>query len=1033
MIKYLIKRRKITLLFFTMAMLVGLLSFFQLPRQESPDVIINYALVTTVMPGASPEKMEQTVTKKIEQRVKELQGIKSIESTSAFGYSVIVMEAESGVDPKEKWEELRKKVKEAEPDLPADAEQPVINDDLAKAAFYTFDLTAASRQDLYELRTTLNNWKDQLGTLPNVAEVTLVGLPEQEVRVEINANKLRLYNVSWGQVLTAIKGENETIPIGEMKVAGNTYQLKLPDNYDLEKLNQVVIARNAEGFPTYLKDVGRVYLSLEDASVYAYHNGKPALVMGIGVEKATDAPSTQKNIDLMMQKLKQSLPAGVTMEPVFSQSDKVNELFGDLIREMLIAIAAVLFVCTLGLSFSTATMVAFAIPVSMAIGLVFLPYLGVTINEISVYGLIVVLGILVDDAVVVNDNIERHLSVLQQRPFPAAVEGAKEVAISILTATLATVFAFGPLLFLSGIMGDFIRPMPLVISLTMLASMIMAITIIPIFRYWYETRQRPNPLRVSKPVGLLGSQLNRLTNWYAHTLMPRILRRPLKTGVIGVLIGTLAYGLIPFIPVELFPEAGWDRMPIYINMPAGTELGQTDKVVHGVQQWLAKQDEVEAVYTSSGGQVQGWFGGSIGADSVSGSNGFAVVKLDAKNVNQAELVKQWGETLGRKYPGVEIIPYEIKSGPPVGQAISLHLYGDDIQTLRALSQEAKDKISKVPGAINIQDNFGLDAYTLEFQVNKEMMKQKMVSYTELSQTLRLVSEGIALGEYDDGKDLINMVLYIEKSETDPMSIFQTLSVPNVMGQQVPLLELATVKPAFGIQGIPHRNLSRVVTISGDVRGRTATEVMNEIRPLMAALQLPEGYRWDVGGEMNYQQDMFSDMSKLAIFVFFLIFIVIAMQFYSLSLPFLVMSTVYLAVAGSLIGLFVTRTPLGFVSLMGMIALAGIVVRNGIVFIEFIERARRSGEDLQNAVIMAAEARLRPILLTSMTAVAGLLPLGFSGKPLFTPLATTIISGLVFSTLLTLIVVPSLYMVLTQWKNRRQQRHADFIQEEMAER
>jgi multidrug efflux pump subunit AcrB len=1023
MIQYLLERRKITIVFFIMAIFIGFLSFFQLPKQQSPDVIIDVALVTTVMPGASPEKMEQTVTKKLEQRIKELQGIKSIESTSAFGYSVIVVEAESGVDPAEKWDELRKKVKDAEAELPPDANQPVINDDLARAAFYTFNITADNAGQLYQLRSILKTWKEQLGTLPSVSQVTIVGLPDQEVRIELDSNKLRLYNIAWAQVMGAVKAENERIPIGTMKIEGTTYQLKLPNSYELDQLNQIVVGKTAQGFPVYLQDIGRAYLTSVETSIYAFHNGKPALVMGLGVEKRTDAPSTQKNIDAMIGKLKESLPPGVTMEPVYSQSEKVSNTFSDLFREMAFAIMAVLFVCTLGLNFSTAVMVALAIPISMAIGLIFLPYLGITINEISVYGLIVVLGILVDDAVVVNDNIERHLSVLKRSPFSSAIEGAREVSLSILTATLSTVFAFGPLLFLTGIMGDFIRPMPVVISLTMLASMIMSLTIIPIFRYWYEDRRQLLKAVPDKPAGLLGSQLNQLTTWYAHTLMPKILRRPLKTGVVGVLIATLAYGLIPFIPVELFPEANWEQMPIFIHMPVGSSVEETEQVVAGIREYLAQEKGVKEVYSSSGGQVQGWFGGGIGADG-GAENGFVVVKLDTKLVDQAQLVKSWGYALGKKYPGVEIIPYQIKSGPPVGKAISLNLYGDDIQTLRDLSQQMKDKISKVPGAVNVQDNFGLDAYTLEFQVNREMMKQKMVNYTDLSRTLRLVSEGISLGEYDDGNELIDMVLYIESLDHDPMAVFQSLSVPNAMGEQIPLLQLTTVKPAFGIKGIPHRNLSRVVTITGDVQGRTATEVMDDIQVLLGEIQFPEGYRHDVGGEMNYQADMFSDLGKLSIFVFFLIFILIAMQFYSLSLPLLVMSTVYLAVAGSLIGLFATRTPLGFVSMMGMIALAGIVVRNGIVFIEFIERSRQAGHELKEAVALAGEARLRPIVLTSATAVAGLTPLAFSAQPLFTPLATTIISGLIFSTLLTLLVVPALYTVLAQWKINRANRHPD---------
>lgn len=1030
MIEYFLKRRKITILFFVMATLVGFLSFLQLPKQQSPDVIIDVALVQTVMPGASPEKMEQTVTNKLEKRIKELQGIKSIESTSGFGYSVIVVTAASGVDPAEKWDELRKKVKDAEPDLPPDANQPVINDDLAKASFYTIDITSDDRSTLYQMRTILKNWKDQLGTLPGVSQVTIVGLPDQEVKIDLDSNKLRLYNIAWAQVLGAVKAENERIPIGEMKVAGTTYQLKLPDAYNLDELNQLVIGKNEQGVPIYLQDVGRAYLTTEENTIFAYHNGKPALVLGLGVEKRTDAPSTQANIDQMLNKLKTSLPPGVTMEPVFSQSQEVSKTFNNLKKEMVFAVLAVLLVCTLGLSFSTAAMVALAIPISMAIGLIFLPYLNITINELSIYGLIVVLGILVDDAVVVNDNIERHLSVLKQNPFSAARDGTREVALPILTATMATVFAFGPLFFLSGIMGDFIRPMPAVISLTMLASMLMSLTIVPIFRYWSEDRRllRSAELR-NKPAGLLGPQLTRLTDYYSHTVIPRVLKRPLRTGLIGVLIGTVAYGLIPFIPVQLFPEAGWEQLPIFIQLPVGTTVDETDRVVAGIREYLSQQKGVKEIYCSSGADVQGWFGGSIGAGNVSENTGFVVAKLDNKLVDQADLVVSWGQTLSKQYPGVEVTPYQIQSGPPVGKAITLNLYGDDVQTLRSLSQQVKNKIGQIPGAVNVQDNFGLDAYTLEFQVNNDMMKQRMVTYTDLSRTLRLVSEGISLGQYDDGSNLIDMTLYVKDRNLDPMAVFQSLSVPNAIGEQIPLLELVQIKPAFGITGIPHRNLSRVVTVNGDVQGRTATEVMNDIKAALAGIQFPDGYRWDVGGgEMNYQNDMFSELGKLSIFVFFLIFIQIAMQFYSLSLPLLVMSTVYLAIAGSLIGLFITRTPLGFVSMMGMISLAGIVVRNGIVFIEFIERSRQAGHELKEAVQLAGAARLRPILLTSATAVAGLTPLAFAAEPLFTPLATTIISGLVFSTLLTLLVVPSLYTALAQWKMKRAGKHPAAIVE-----
>lgn len=1016
MIEYLLRKRKVTLLFFIMIFALGLLTAFQLPRQEQPDVVISVATVTTVFPGATPEKVEQTVTSKIEQYIKEIQGIKTIKSYSGYGYSVIEIWLTNDVEPKEKWDELRKKIVDAEAELPEGVEKPTVNDDLASIAFFSFNVTTQNKEQLYEMRETLENWKDQLGTVPGVADIEYWGLPEQEVRVELDTWKLQHYGITWPQVMAAINGENEKVPIGDLEVVGRNYQLILPDNYQWESLNKVIVAVTPEGFPVYLKDVGRAYLTTEKPEVYAYHNGKPSAIMGISVEKGTDVPSLHHRIEEMLAKLAKTMPAGVELNPVYSQNEKVKEMAGDLYREMLIAIAAVLLVCTMGLNLVTAMMIAVAIPISMAVGLIFLPSLGITLNMMSFYGLIVVLGVLVDDAVVVNDNIERRLEVYKESPFDASVRGAKEVSVSILTATLATIFSFGPLMFISGISGEFIRPIPVVVSLTMLASMVMALTIIPIFRNWYEARYGGGGAR--KSTGLLGAQFKRLTDWYVGYLMPRILQRPLWAGLTGVLIGTLAYGLIPFTPVELFPTANREELPINIRLPKGSNINETNAVVREVQKWVAGQPGVKEVAASAGGQANLWFGGGAHLDNEAEENALVMAKVDLDQVNTAELVERWREELGEKYPGVTIYPWEIKTGPPVGKPIEIHLYGDDIAQLRSLAQQVKDKISRVPGATDLQDNFGLDNNTLEFQVNRAMMEQKMVTNTDLSRTLRLVGEGITAGQFDNGNDLIDINLYADSPGGDPMVVFQHLTVPNVLGQQIPLAEIATIKPSFGIQNIPHRNLSRSVDITGDVRGRTATEVMNDIIPILEKTNFPEGYRWEVGGEMTEQTDIFIDMGKLSVVVFFLIFIQIVIQFNSLSLPLLVMSTVYLAAAGSLIGLLITQTPLGFMTMMGVISLAGIVVRNGIVLIDFIEKARAEGTELKQAVMRAGEARLRPILLTSMTAVAGLTPLVLMGNPLFAPLAMTIISGLVFSTILTLIIVPALYTVLAQYKEKR---------------
>ncbi|MED4780246.1 efflux RND transporter permease subunit [Brevibacillus choshinensis] len=1022
MIEYIVRKRKITLLFFVMIVLVGFLSFFQLPKQESPDIIINMATVTTIYPGASPEKVEQTVTKKLEEKINELQGLNYISSTSTLGVSSIILETKSGVDPKQKWDELRKKVKDAEADLPADAKQPIINDDLNRTFVQTFAVTAETTDQLYSLRTMLKSWKEQLRTIPNVADVTVEGLPEQEVHIEVDTQKLSQYGLTWGQVLMAVKKENEKIPLGDLTTDKRTYQLKLAETADVEELNQVIISRSQQGYPIYLKDIGTVKLTTESIKAMSYYNGKPSLSVSVNAETGSDVPSLQKRVDAMMVTLGKTLPVWAEKHSIYSQNERVDELFSDLTREMLIAIVAVLLVCTLGLNLITSFVVALAIPISLAVGLLFLPSLGISLNMISIVSLIIVLGILVDDAVVVNDNIERRLSVLGEKPLRAAVKGASEVSISIVTATLATIASFAPLMFLSGNAGQFIRPVPVIISLTMLASMIMSLTIIPIFRQWYEQRRKAGVEGYRKPAGLLGKQLNQLTKWYASKLMPRILRRPLLAGMIGVLIGTAAYGLVPLTPVQLFPNDDRPQFLVNIRVPVGSSIYETDRVVRGVSEWILKQPAIESVASYAGGSAPKMFGGDTGAGSGI-TVGQLVVRFDEKKAKIDDMMEPWTEEFKKMYPEATILPTQLEAGPPVGKPVVIRLYGEDIETLRSLSAQVKDLVANVSGTYDVQDNFGVERYTLEFVINKQLMEQKLVNYTDLSQTLRLVSEGITVSEFDSGTDLIDIKLFLQKGQEEPALLFQRLSIANARGELIPLSQLAEVKPTFSTQAIPHRDLSRSVTISSDLKGRTATEVMTELGPKLNGISLPEGYRFEIGGETSEQTDIFIDMGKLSILVVFLILILIAMQFYSLTIPVLVMSTVYLAVAGSLIGLFVTQTPLGFMTMMGVISLSGIVVRNGIVFIEFIEEARHAGIELKQAVIQAGEARLRPILLTSMTAVAGLMPLAISGDVLFKPLAVTIISGLLFSTLLTLIVVPSFYTVLTQRKMKKLARKA----------
>lgn len=1023
MIEYLVKKRKITILFFISITIFGIFSFFQLPKQEIPDLVISQAIVTTAYPGATPETVEQTVTKKIEQKIKEMQGVDTITSTSAEGMSTIIVLLQSGEDPKEKWSELRTKVKDAEADLPSDATQPFVNDNLIKTFISSYAIEANNPEKLEELNDLMDSWKDQLRAVPGISDVTIQGIPDQEIRVDLDTQKMQQYNVSWSQITQAIKAENERMPIGDINYKERNYQLRISDARSIDGLNKVIITRTEDDFPIYLEDVAKVTLAHSEDSYYAYSNGKPAITLNISGEVGSDVPTVADAVVKEMNKLENSLPNGTQLKLLYAQKDTINNMFFDLSKELIIAMIAVIIICMLGLNLVTSSIVAMAIPLSLAVGLLLLPIFGVTLNQMTVIGIIIVLSLLVDDAIVVNDNIERRLKVLKESPFEAAVNGTKEVIISIVTATLATISAFAPLLFLPGDMGKFIKPIPLVITVALLASMVMSLTIVPIFREWHEKRHKHNREKAEKPSGFLGKQIHELNHFYSEKIMTKVIKHPLRIGLIGLLIGTVGYGLAPFVPVELFPKDESPQFVVNVEMPTGSSLQETDRIVKKIAAWAGKQEGIKEVSSAAGGSAPQLFN-SMAAGSGQESGQISVIGEEGK-LDLEKTISSWTAHFKEVYPGISVVPQLASSGPTNGSPISIRLTGQDMEQLRNLSEQLKNIIADTKGTYNISDSLGTERYSLEFVVNKDAMDQKLVSYTDLSTTLRLISQGLDVSEFDTGNNLIDIKLHLQKTDEDPTAIFQRLSITNAKGEQIPLAQLAELKPTFSVQQIAHYNLERSITVEADVReGTTVTEAMAVIMPKIENLHFPEGYKWKVGGEAEQQADSFGDLGKLFLACIVIIIILITLQFNSLSIPVIILTTVYLAAAGGIMGMFITRTPIGFMSVMGITALAGIVVRNGIVLIEFMEDARREGMNLSEAVLKATEARFRPILLTAAAAILGLLPVALIGDILFRPMAITIISGVIFSTVLTLLVVPSLYMVLVRFKEKRHQKKLD---------
>lgn len=1021
MIKYFVERRKIPLLIFTMVVVIGCFIFLQIPRQEMPDIVAHSAMITTVYPGASPEKVELAVTKKIEEKLNEMHGIETITSQSRDGVSIITVEAKKYVEIEKVWDELRKKVKDVEPELPAGTLTPAVNDELSKSFIQTFNITADTFDQLYSLYPTLTFWKDQLRTIRNVSDVQLRGLPAKEVKIDLDAGKLSEYGITWQQVSSAIQTDNDKAPMGNFDTQNRTYKLELDESYNPEQLNNILITHSKEGYPVYLRDIGKATAGFKKPDYYVYHNGKPAISFTLVANLGSNIVDIQKDVDKKEASFQKSLPSWAKLENVYAKTDYLTDLFHDLSREMLVAIAAVLVVCSLGLSFETSVIIALAIPISISVSMLFAQFFNITLNQISIYSIIILIGVLVDDSVVVNDNINRHLSVFRKAPQQAAIDGAKEVFPSIFTAVLAAVFSFGVLYFLPGELGQMARPLPIIAALAMGTSMIMSVSIVPISRAWYEQRWGKSTEDYEKPAGLIGKPFKRFTDWYACKILPVILEKPLLIGLTVLIVSFSAYGLIFVSPIRLFPPACRSEMLVDIRGASGTNLENTNNLVSEVSQWVSNQPGVVMVSSYAGGSAPDMFGDDrpIG---IGASLGQLIVRVDNKTTTTSAVVDSWYHTLRGKYPDAEITPRELMLGIPVGKAVDVRIYGQDMTKLSNLSQQVKDKVKDVPGTRNIQDSMGSNLCTLRLEVNKPLMDHKLVSNAALSSTLRLATDGILVSNFDDGKDLINIDLYANKSKTDPLQRIENLAVPNALGQQIPLKEIAQMKTTFTSNVIHHRNLSRMIDVTSDLNGSTSIDTMPKVKKLLDQVTLPEGYYWEVGGEFSKEADILKDMVVLLSIAVLLIILTVAIKFNSLSAAFLMLLTMLLAFSGSFIGLFITGSDIGFMALMGVISLVGIVSRNGIVLIEFIENEYHAGVELKQSVTNAVGSRMKPVLLTSSTAIVGLIPIAVSSNVLFRPLAIAIISGLLYSTILTLVVIPTFYTIIAQHKIKRENKH-----------
>lgn len=1021
----LITRPKITVMFVSILVIIGILTLFQLPQREVPEISADIANISTVYPGGAPEEVEQQVTVPLEEEVEGVDGIRSINSVSTSGFSNITIELEDGVNQNEVFTEIQQAVNAAEGTLPEQAE-PEVAEQESLGGLSSYHVLHDSYEELYDLREMLQEWQGEIESTPGVGSVNIKGFPDQQLLINLDSEELFELGLQVPDVLTAVEEELQTQPLGIQELEGENVQLELATLASSEEINEIFVGQSFDGDPVYLEDIAEIGIDMDTPEDRITFEGSPAVSFTIFPEQGENIPQLHGTVDEQMQTLGEELPAGMELDLFYTQQTIVDEIFGDLAFSFSLAALSVIVVTLLGLNVSSAVIVALAIPISVFIGLIPLPFAGVDLNQISIIGLIVALGILVDDAIVVGDNI-RNKYREGLAPVEGALTGTKEVRTSIIVSTLTIVFTFLPLVFITGNNGAFIRALPTVLITTILASTLVALTFVPIFLIWRRKKQIKKESYKNGRDGLLGNQLNRLSNWYSDTLLRRVVKHPWKVAITGLVVTTSFYALIPFIPVEFFPDTDRDEVTVELRMPAGTTLVETEETLLDMRDFILADDEnvyETAVYAGDG--LPPLFG--QGLTNTGEETGNILLRVSREDQSANETISRWTDPLQEEFPDAEIELGTIEAGPPVGAPIAITLQGPEVEELMDISADLQERIADLPESGTVLDDLGPRRPTIVYEPVREELEDNEITMGALSEQIGLRTEGIPLFTFRTAEETTEIQLALDQIEAGENIDLEEIEIPSETETEengAPLLitldTLLEEETAEEIPQIIRDDGERTVTVRVYPGGENEDELEAEIEEIAADVRadLSEDYSVSVGGETEARTDFILELATLFVLVLFLIYIVIAIQFYSLALPFLVLSTVHIAASGAIVGLFVTQTGLGFTALLGIVSLAGIVVRNSIVLLEFIKLRRGEGMGLHDAVIEAGRVRLRPILLTAFTAIGALTPVALSGDVLFQPLSISIIAGLIFSALLTVIIVPALYTAFAEKYDKKE--------------
>ena len=1000
--------------------ILGIVAMLNIPLEEYPDINVPYIVVAIPYPGLAAEDIEQTVTVKVDKRLNGAKHLKRLFSYASEGLSVHVLELYEKADKKESLDDVKDKIDQVKKELPDDIEEPTV-EDIAFDNVPIIVVNVTGETEPMVLMEIAKDIKTEIESVPGVEEVAYYGGLEREVQVQIDPKKMEQYSLSYSLIIAALQRQNANLPGGYLRLNSFEFLVRTEGKFQTIKDVGSAVVAVKNGHPVFLEEIADIRDTHKKISSFSRYDGMPSVSLVVYKQPDINTISTTEMITGIAAKYDQQMPELLNVTTSMDKAEDISRMVRELSSNALYGAFFVLIVLMIFMGPRNAVIVAVAIPFSLFVGFLLMWIVGFSLNMITMFSLILIIGLVVDGAMIVGENIYFYFEQGLD-PIEASKNGIYEVGTAVISADLTTISAFFPMIFVVGIMGELMSFLPWVVIFALSGSIIIDHFTLPVIasKFMKVSKKDHEMKRFSRIVFVGNRFFRRLNKLYQPMLHWALFHR--KTVVViglGAFVFAISILMSGVIKIDFFPKHNLGRFNVNFELPIGSVVEKTNEAAKDIEAIIARIPEVKEYISTIGdtGMIMSDLTESAGSSGSGSEFGKILINIGTDNERKrtaAEVIAELDEQLSL-LPGIQYSFFEAEMGPPVGDPVSIRILGDELDELKQISQVVQAHLERIPGVRNIQNSFRENKPQVSIQVDRTMAAKYGLTAQEITVQVMAAFLGVEATEVMLSDELID-IRVINKDEFR-QNFEDVLDTPifNAFGIKVPLGQLAKIEMTSGVSSIQRYNSRRSVTVTAGVeKGVTPQEIFTAHQKLMSETPPPQGYNLEYGGEEEERERSFRSITSVMFLGLILIFFVLTAQFNSFKQPMIVLLSIPLSIIGVVSGLLITGLTFSFMAFIGVVALIGIVVNDAIVLVDFVNQRRGKGVDLLTAIFEVGPRRLRPVVLTTVTTIGGILPITLNmggGGTIWAPLGTAIIFGLLFATVLTLIVVPSMYSLV----------------------